>query len=703
MSTEEPNPAQLQSTAFKPLKVFSCVLCAQRKVKCDRKQPCSNCIKSGANCTPGAPPKPRSRRRRVIETDVAARLQRYEELLHRHGIKLDELDDPGISGTPDVASTKIEGVSPSYGPGIAGKDGIPLYAHNNLWSTLSDEILDASSDDERDLTIRVAHQSLDSEPSTPPKIELELFDLDTPLPDLSSLHPQPLQIFRLWQTFLDNVHPLTKIIHAPSIQQEISRASGSPQNFSKPMQALMFSIYSCSVASMRDEDCMEILGEDRTLAHRRFAGIAKKALTVAGLLTTKDTMVLQAFVLFLLSIRNIYDSQALWILTGVAVRLTERLGLNREPFLESLSVFNAEYGRRIVWQIAILDGHTAGRARVDTSRMLYRGDTKFPLNVNDADLDINMRERPQEHSGVTEMVFCLIRCEFGSQLHNQAAIEGNNMLRSLGNPSTPVAEKETFISKLESIFEERFVKHCNPAIPLQLLSMVMVKVMFGRLRLAARHPRRFQDRGATMSQEEKDSLFAICLMMIEYDNQGHRLSGMHRFMWHVKANFQLDAFVYILNELRHSSVGDRADHAWREVLECFDHHSDVLTDTKNPLHVAIGNLALKSWGARESMLAHLGQTLPDGEIPRQISILRSQRSVVVSPKSHSSVSDQRVAGEPAQNQAFQAADPTTFDSMDSTPIDWEYWNELINASGVIIDDTQYQQPVYDARAMNYWK
>ncbi|KFY65108.1 hypothetical protein V496_02853 [Pseudogymnoascus sp. VKM F-4515 (FW-2607)] len=697
MSTEELSPAQLQITSSKPLKVFSCVLCAQRKVKCDRKQPCSNCIKSGVTCTPGAPPKPRSRRRRVIETDVAARLQRYEELLHRHGIKFDELDEPSISGSSDVANTNIGGdYTHSYRPDIAGKDGVPLYPHNNLWSPLSDEILDASSDDERDLSLRLANQSLDSEPSSPPKIELELFDLDTPLPD--TLHPQPLQIFQLWQTFLDNFHPLTKIIHAPSIQQEISRAGGSPQNFSKPMQALMFSIYSCSLASMRDEDCMEILGEDRTLAHRRFAGIAKKALTVAGLLTTQDMMVLQAFVLFLLSIRNVYDTQALWILTGVAVRLTERIGLYREPFLESLSVFDAEYARRIVWQVAILDGHTAARARVDTPpRIFYRREAMFPLNVNDTDLDINMRERPQEHPGVTEMVFCLIRCEFGNQLHNQAATEGNSMMRLLGNPSTPVSEKETSISKLENIFEEKFVKHCDPAIPLQLLSMVMVKVMFGRLRLAARHPRRFRDRGATMSQEEKDSLFAICLMMIDYDNQGHRLSGMHRFMWHVKANFQLDAFVYILNELRHNSVGDRADYAWREILECFEHHSDVLTDTKNPLHVAIGNLALKSWGARESMLAHLGQTLADGEIPRPISVLRSQRSVVVSPGTYSNISDQGVAGEAAQNQAFKSAYPTHVDSIDSAPIDWEYWNDLINASGMMMDDTQYQQPAYDAR------
>lgn len=314
-----------------------------------------------------------------------------------------------------------------------------------------------------------------------------------------------------------------------------------------------------------------------------------------------------------------------------------------------------------------------------------------------------MRERPQEHPGATEMIFCLIRCEFGSQLHNQAAIEGNNMLRLLGDPSTPVADKEIFISKLEEVFEERFVKHCDPAIPLQLLSMVMVKVMFGRLRLAARHPRRFPDRGATMSQEEKDSLFAICLMMTEYDNQGHRLSGMHRFMWHVKANFQLDAFVYILNDLRHNAVGDRADHAWREILECFEHHNDVLTDTKNPLHVAIGNLALKSWAARESMLAHMGQTLSNEETPRPISILRSQRSIVVNKENYSNVSNQRAADEPAQNQDFQVADPISFDSMDSTPIDWEYWNDLINASGVIMDDTQYQQPTYDMKAINCWK
>ena len=35
----------------------------------------------------------------------------------------------------------------------------------------------------------------------------------------------------------------------------------------------------------------------------------------------------------------------------------------------------------------------------------------MPLDVNDGDLYPDMKEPPMEHTGVTEMVFCLTRCE----------------------------------------------------------------------------------------------------------------------------------------------------------------------------------------------------------------------------------------------------------------------------------------------------
>lgn len=82
-------------------------------------------------------------------------------------------------------------------------------------------------------------------------------------PNLSALHPQPVHIFRLWQTFLDNVNPLIKIFHAPTVQQQILENSGNLENVSKEMEALMFGIYSFAVTSLDDANCQTMIGEEK--------------------------------------------------------------------------------------------------------------------------------------------------------------------------------------------------------------------------------------------------------------------------------------------------------------------------------------------------------------------------------------------------------------------------------------------------------
>lgn len=71
----------------------SCILCQQRKVKCDRQKPCSNCIKARADCIPSVPTIPRRRRRKFSEQDLATRVRRYEQLLKKHGVKIEDDDD----------------------------------------------------------------------------------------------------------------------------------------------------------------------------------------------------------------------------------------------------------------------------------------------------------------------------------------------------------------------------------------------------------------------------------------------------------------------------------------------------------------------------------------------------------------------------------------------------------------------------------
>ena len=79
--------------AYKITRGHSCILCQQRKVRCDRQKPCANCIKARAECVPSAPTLPRRRRRKVAETDLAGRLKRAEDLLRKNGVRIDDEDE----------------------------------------------------------------------------------------------------------------------------------------------------------------------------------------------------------------------------------------------------------------------------------------------------------------------------------------------------------------------------------------------------------------------------------------------------------------------------------------------------------------------------------------------------------------------------------------------------------------------------------
>jgi hypothetical protein len=78
------------SRPAKPQRVLACILCQQRKIKCNRTFPCSNCTRSGAQCVP-ATLQPRKRRRRFAERDLLNRLRTYEDLLRKNKIEFEPL------------------------------------------------------------------------------------------------------------------------------------------------------------------------------------------------------------------------------------------------------------------------------------------------------------------------------------------------------------------------------------------------------------------------------------------------------------------------------------------------------------------------------------------------------------------------------------------------------------------------------------
>lgn len=120
--------------------------------------------------------------------------------------------------------------------------------------------------------------------------------------DLSPLHPEPAKIFRLWHVYLDNVNPLLKVTHTPSLQGRIVEAASSIPTISNTLEALMFSIYCVSIQSLAANECQTIFGTSKEDISRPLRFGCEQALLNCGFLRTNDLDCLIAFFFYLVSL-----------------------------------------------------------------------------------------------------------------------------------------------------------------------------------------------------------------------------------------------------------------------------------------------------------------------------------------------------------------------------------------------------------------
>lgn len=119
---------------------------------------------------------------------------------------------------------------------------------------------------------------------------------------ITHLHPSAIQIFQIWQVYLDNVNPLLKISHVPTLQVQIVGAGADLAKTPKPLEALMFSIYLIAVKSMTDDEVQRTFGEVKSTVLDQYNRALQQALVNAGFMRSNDLMVLQAFILYLASL-----------------------------------------------------------------------------------------------------------------------------------------------------------------------------------------------------------------------------------------------------------------------------------------------------------------------------------------------------------------------------------------------------------------
>jgi hypothetical protein len=112
-------------------------------------------------------------------------------------------------------------------------------------------------------------------------------------------YPSAVHSFQLWQVFISNVHPLTKLLHGPTVQKDILETFSEPPSTTGPTEALIFAIYLVSVVSLTDQECRSMFGQPREVLLARYCDATEVALSKADFLRSTDLRVLQAFTLHL--------------------------------------------------------------------------------------------------------------------------------------------------------------------------------------------------------------------------------------------------------------------------------------------------------------------------------------------------------------------------------------------------------------------
>ncbi|KAK4656695.1 hypothetical protein QC762_206520 [Podospora pseudocomata] len=596
------NPSVAPPPSNKPTRILACVLCQHRKIKCDRNFPCSNCTKANVKCTPSTPAPARKRRR--PNQDLQERLARCEELLKEYATEKPEgsVTTPRALQQPAFDESYLKWQPAGQ---LVRDEGSMRFIDNPMLSSVYDELRAmrqiVDSDDHDDST---------SDTAPDENSDLLLGD-GSPNIKIETLWPDAAHVIRLWQIYLDRVNPLTKIIHVPTLQPYLAEAVGGSQSLPKNVEALLFSIFLMAVVALDADECQNLLGYSREEALQRFSSGVRLALLRLGFLKTHDLTILQALVIYLISLQGRYNRHAAWILNGVVIRIAQKMGMHRDGETLGLPPFESEMRRRLWWQIIMVDSKYAIFSGLSHSLLPRNWDTKPPKNLNDADIFPSATEPFQDREGPTEMIFCLLIYAFAKFLVETPGFDTMFLLTSQsdfvserdggGPPEQEMIEYRRTVETLGNNLLSILDKYCDPlAGPVHQMAVNMRTHIIDKI-MELITPAKHQPEWGGEVRTLKDNTFKIAIGTLEHNEANYISTKDKGFMWFSLAHFQIDIFMYMAGQLCHRTEGVLVERAWRQVEVVYTFHPELF-DTNNKLHAALAVFILKAWRKREETL-----------------------------------------------------------------------------------------------------
>ncbi|KAL1864822.1 hypothetical protein VTK73DRAFT_5634 [Phialemonium thermophilum] len=467
----------------------SCLLCHRRKVRCDKRSPCSNCVRANILCCYPSADEPIRRPRKTTISDVAERLGRLERTL----VAITAADS-----SPERASDRLIGRGRSDSPGVDGDDqsredatsaAAELLVRTGASSRYVNELILSrilEEEDEIQSDLGAGADESDTEDSSRKSAPVEPLGLlgitfgDSPVPTTSRpLHPPKWQALQLWQVFLNNFESISKTLHVPTAQILVFQALDNPNDASGDANCLLFAVYFAAVTSLTGDEVEKLLDYDKRTALNAFKHGLEWSLVQSNFLEQPTVTSIQALMIFLTAMRVHNTGRSTWILAGMLIRAAQSIGLHRNGVHLNLTPFETEMRRRLWCRILCHDHRASEDYGISVSTPAFSARmTTPPLNVDDSQLYPDMTVMPESREGWTEMSFSLITLDL-SLTHDRLQ---RCLAASLAAGTAPSeAARRELVEGMKARVEGSFLRHYNPVIPAQRAQTVISRVIMGKL------------------------------------------------------------------------------------------------------------------------------------------------------------------------------------------------------------------------------
>ncbi|PLB46162.1 hypothetical protein P170DRAFT_262249 [Aspergillus steynii IBT 23096] len=371
----------------KPRVLFSCTFCRTRKLKCNRQQPCDNCVKrnQGPSCHYDV-----ERGDSIKSTsDLHDRLKFLEEKVQR----LERQSMPEITRPDSRNSGDGHDKQSSHAPGVifSGHGGT-RYVDSGHWRAILNDIEEIGKDRHH---AAVADPIDDVDRNTR---GLELLigmpvargtsELLAVMPPRNTADPLVARYFKSRETSLI-------FIHTPTFYKEYEAFWEDPLQVSIPWLGILYGVLSCGL-------WMEFQTDQRfsSLLDARFCGVYR---TYCALCLTSCNYTVpgrykpEALVMYLGNeyLQNPTARSGISMLLSCAVRLAILMGYHRDSrHYPHITTFEGEMRRRLWLFLRVTDAVMARQYGIPAVIQKGHGDTSLPRNLLDEDFGPNTRVLP---------------------------------------------------------------------------------------------------------------------------------------------------------------------------------------------------------------------------------------------------------------------------------------------------------------------